>query len=182
MFVKPHAPDLVDAEAHTCSPAKAFWGAGDLANVDVHFHAGNSAELFRDEVGLEAPLRAELDVLPVTTSASAGAGVRTARRDAAGGRFDDLERVGAEVGLGLFGDRRQDPLAGKTVAHEHDTPVRGSCDTAAAGRDRASLELEQRTVVHNRTGLCPGRFLTGWRQWGSGGPGVGETTGGRLEL
>jgi hypothetical protein len=30
--------------------------------------------------------------------------------------------------------------------------------------------------------LCPGRFLTGWRQWGRGGPGLGETTGGRLEL
>ena len=53
----------------------------------------------------------------------------------------------------LLGDTRHDALTGQAVAYEHDATVVGPRDTPAAGRDRASLELELCTDAHESVAI-----------------------------
>ena len=87
-------------------------------------------------------------MLPVTAPASSRSRVRARRRHAFRGGTDDLDRVRPQVRPRLLGDRRRYSLARRTMAHEDDTAIVGSRDTAPAGRDRACFELQQRKIPH----------------------------------
>src|ERR1019366_3285178 len=63
MFVQANPPGFVDAEANTGAPPESVWGAGYLVDLDEHLHAGDVTELLGDEIGLQAPLCTERDVL-----------------------------------------------------------------------------------------------------------------------
>jgi hypothetical protein len=64
----------------------------------------------------------------------------------------DVEGIGSEIGLGDFGDGRENPLARQRVPHEDDAAVGGSRDAAAAGRDRTRLELKELAFGHEGSG------------------------------
>ncbi len=95
----------------------------------------------------------ELDVLEVAATAAARSGVRAERDDPVGGRGQDLDSVGPQVGGGAGGDAGSHALAREGVADEDDLPVRRPADAPAAGRDGADLEVKQFHVTRGGHGL-----------------------------
>ena len=146
--MKSHAPGVVHPKPNACSPPETAGGAGHLDHLHNRFYAGQAAKLLRHKIRLESPLRLEADMLPVTAAATTGAGIGARRNHTVEGRFDDLERVGPQVGPRFLPDGRKYPFTGKAVPDEHDATVISPRDATAAGRDLSGFQLYQCAVVH----------------------------------
>ena len=88
-------------------------------------------------------------MLPVAASASSRPRVGTWRRHPVRRGVRNLDCVSSKVRLRLLGYHRTYSLTRQAVAHENDTPVIGSRDATAAGRDRASFEFHDRDAGHS---------------------------------
>ena len=153
VLVEPDQSRVVNRKTDPVTPPQPIRRTRDLFDGDAALHAGDAPELFSDEGGLQRSLRRECDVLPIAASAASRSCVRARGLHALGRRVDDLDRVSTEIGLGLFGEGGEHPLARQRVAHEDDPTVVGPRDAAPASRDRAGLELHHReksTHVYRR--------------------------------
>jgi hypothetical protein len=98
------------------------------------------AQRRRDRLLLQCPLAGEAHVLPLAASAAPGE-LRAGRHHAQGGRLEDLDRPGAEVGRALAEHGGDHPLAREGTAQEDRAPpVAG--DRLAPSPDRRPVGLE----------------------------------------
>ena len=148
MPVKSHAPGVIYPEPNACSPPKTAGGTGNFGHLDDTFYTGQTAKLLSHKIRLEAPLRLEAGMLPVTAAATTGACIGTRRDHTVEGRFDDLERVGPQVRPRFLADGRKHPLTGQAVTDKDDATVISPRDATAASRDLSRFQLYQCTVVH----------------------------------
>ena len=151
MLVKTYVTTPVDPEADTAPPTEPARCTVDLLDFDNTLDAAQPPKLLGHEIRLQSPLRLKGDMLPVTAPAPAWACVRTRRRHPVRRGLDDLECVRSQVGLRFLGDRREDALAGQTMADEHDPTILGSRDTTPAGRCPAGLQLQEWGSGHGMT-------------------------------
>jgi hypothetical protein len=160
VLVEPNAPKLVHRKTHSAPPTEPVWGAGHLDNLYDLLDPGYTPQLLGNQISLEAALRPELDVLPVTASTHSWPRIGTRGINPVRRPIGYLDRVGPKVGLGFLGDRRQDTLARQAVPDEHDPTVLGSGNAATASCYGASFELQQRRADHERPGIALGSTST----------------------
>ena len=139
---QPDAPVTVHREADTGPPRQPDRCARYLLDDHLGIDGGDAPKLLGHELGLQAALGGEVDVLPVAASAASGSGVGTGWFHPIGRGLEDLDRVGSEERGGLGGDGGDDPLAGKGVTNEHDPSVVGPSHAAAAGGDGTGVEFD----------------------------------------
>jgi hypothetical protein len=140
MLVEADMTSVVDGKADSRAPPETVLSALYFLDFNHELDTGKAAQLLGHKVGLEAPLRCQLHVLPVTASTKPGPGVGARRIHAIWRSLHDLDSIGPQVGLGFLRDHGEHILPGKAVAHKDDATVVRSCYAAAASRDRAGFK------------------------------------------
>jgi len=96
--MEPRVAGAVHRKLDSGSPAEAVWVPIQSLDLYLALDAGDPAQLFRHQRRLEAPLRRERHVLPITTPATAWTGVRARRFDPIERRFEHLDSIRAQKG------------------------------------------------------------------------------------
>jgi hypothetical protein len=149
MCPKTGSATVIDVEAHPRAPAEALCAVRRVGRLN---HASpvdsrESAKLLSDDLGLQAALRSQIDVLEVAASAQARTGDRARRRDPIRAGPQNLHRIcPPETIMAVVGDLDQHSLTGQRVANE-DHPTLVSSYAVSAVGDRIDLDRTQQSLL-----------------------------------
>jgi len=93
VLVKAYASRLVHRKANPAAPPEPVRSARHIRDLYEAFDAGYASKLLSHEIGLQRPLRPQLDVLPVTASTATGSRVWAWRGHTIRRGLDYLDRV-----------------------------------------------------------------------------------------
>ena len=146
MLAQAGRPVRADREADPGAPAQARRVAGQRLDRHLALDPGDAAQLLRDHLRLDRPLRGRAGVLQVAAAAPVRARVRTRRLDPVRRGLEYLDGLGAGEPGRAAGHPGADPLAGQRVPDEHHFALvagRGTAGHAPAAVGRLGYgELE----------------------------------------